>query len=224
VYDFRREEKKSAGQWGLDDVWVYPSPQNVGLTLSPRKGNRVQSVADDSPAQHAGLQVGDELQSINGESIASFADAQHALHHAPSRGKVAMTWQRGGKTMTASLELADGWRKSDISWRTSMWGLDPAPNVHGPNLTPDEKKSLGLAEKALAFRQAQFVPPPVAKVGIRAGDIIVSIDGKTLEMTMLQFNAYVRLNYKVGDQVKLNIIRNGQRLEVPITLAGRPAS
>src|SRR5262249_22137940 len=31
VWDFRREEMKAAGKWNLDEVWVYPLPDNVGL-------------------------------------------------------------------------------------------------------------------------------------------------------------------------------------------------
>src|SRR5690242_16460520 len=44
VYDFRREELKSAGKWSLDDVWVYPPPENVGLSVNPDRGDRVKSV------------------------------------------------------------------------------------------------------------------------------------------------------------------------------------
>ncbi len=222
VYDFRREEKKTAGQWNMENVWVYPSPQNLGLSLAPAKGSRVQSVSAGSPTDYSGLTPGDELVSINGQPVASFADVQYALHQAPAQGSLAVSFQRDGKSVTAKVDLPAGWRKSDISWRTSMWGLDPAPNVYGPNLTGAEKQSFGLSEKVLAFRQAQFVPPPTRKAGIQQDDIIIGIDGKALEMTMLQFNAYVRLNYQVGDQVTLNVIRKGERMEVPMTLAGRP--
>ena len=57
---------------------------------------------------------------------------------------------------------------------------------------------------------ARWIAPP--KIGI---------DNKPLEMSMLQFNAYVRLNYKVGDQIKLNVVRNGKRLDIPIKLTSR---
>src|SRR5207245_627914 len=38
VYDFRREELQAAGKWRLDEVWVYPLPENVGLTLDVNRG------------------------------------------------------------------------------------------------------------------------------------------------------------------------------------------
>jgi predicted metalloprotease with PDZ domain len=221
AYDFRREELKAAKKWALDEVWVYPPPQNVGLAVEPDRGDRVASVLDGSAAAKAGLRAGDVLKAVNGVPVASFADIQYALHRAPAAGRVAVAWERGGKEQGGELALAAGWRKTDISWRESMWGLEPPACVHGKDLGADDRKRLGLSEKALAFRQANFVPPAAEAAGVRQGDVIVGIDDKPLEMTMHQFNAYVRLNYKVGDKVVYNILRDGKRLNITVTLPGR---
>jgi S1-C subfamily serine protease len=82
---------------------------------------------------------------------------------------------------------------------------------------------LGRGQKRLAFRQGKFVPVPAAQAGIRAGDIIIGIDDRPLEMTMLEFNVYVRLNHQVGDRITYNVLRNGKRLDLPMKLADRPA-
>jgi hypothetical protein len=222
AYDFRREDLKAAGKWSLDEVWVYPPPQNVGLSVDPDQGDRVASVLEKSAAARAGLKVGDVLRSVNGVPVASFADVQYALHRAPAVGRIAVCWERGDKALSAELELAAGWRRTDISWRASMWGLEPPASVHGNDLSADEKKRLGLPEKALAFRQGDFVPRAAKAAGFRQGDIIVGIDDQTLEMTMLQFNAHIRLNYKVGDKVTYSILRDGRRLNIPLTLPSRP--
>ncbi len=221
VYDFRREDMRAEKKWSLDEVWVYPLPDNLGLKLDSGQGNKVRSVTADTPASRAGLRAGDTLEMLNGQLVASFADAQHALHLAPSKGEIAVSWKREGKTHTAKLDLAEGWRKTDISWRASMWGLEPAPCVHGKDLTAEEKKALGLSEKRLAFRQGNFVPVPSRQAGIKQNDIILGIDGKSLEMTMLQFNAWVRLNYKVGDRIVFNVIRDGTKMDIPMTLPSK---
>jgi hypothetical protein len=221
VYDFRREEMKAAKTWHREDVWVYPQPANVGLVVDANQGNRVVSVTPESAASRAGLRPGDILQQLQGKPVTSFADLQYALHRAPVQGTVALSWQRGEKSFKGSLDLAEGWRQTDISWRTSMWGLEPVPGVYGQDLTAEEKKALGLTAKRLAFRQGQFVPPPARAAGVQAQDVIVGIDQKPLDMTMLQFNAYVRLNYQVGDRVTLNVLRNGKRVDLPMTLSGR---
>ncbi len=223
AYDFRREELKAAKTWSLDEVWVYPLPQNVGLTLDPDRGDRIQSVREKSPAAKAGLHAGDALRTLNGRPVASFADAQYALHLAPASGKVAVSWERDGREHAGQLELAPGWRKTDISWRTSMWGLEPAPHVGGRDLGEESRKRLGLSDKALAFRQGDAVTVAASAAGVRPGDVIVGVDGKSLELTERQFQAYVRLAYKVGDKVTYNILRDGKRVDVSLTLpAGQP--
>ncbi len=222
VWDFRREERLAQGTWKSDDIWVYPLPENIGVSVDPKQGNRVQAVIAGSPAARIGLRPGDVVTQVDKQRIASFADLQHALHLAAAEGSVPISWERQGELTADKLALPKDWRKTDISWRESMWGLEPTPCVYGKDLTVVEKRALGLSEKALAFRQGSFVPPPAQRAGVRADDIILGIDGKNLEMNMRQFNVWVRLNHRVGDRVTINLIRNGKRLEVPLTLPKRP--
>src|SRR5436190_1481215 len=83
------------------------------------RGARVRGVAPGSAAARAGLRPDDVLLSVGGLPVASIADAQYALHRAPARGKVPVAWRRQGRECSASLELAGGWRKTDLSWRWS---------------------------------------------------------------------------------------------------------
>lgn len=218
VYDFHRQVKRAAGAWRLDDVWEYPLPANIGVVLDVKQGNRVQSVNEGCPADRAGLRAGDELTEVNGQPAASFADVQYGLHRAKTEKSVRIAWMRNEKPHAATLELPEGWRKTDISWRASMWGLEPTPHVYGRDLSAREKRDLGLPEDGMAFRQGDFVPGPAKMAGIKGGDVIFGIDGKTRNLTMLQFNAFVRLNYKPGDRITFNLLRDGKRLEIPMTL------
>jgi len=222
VYDLRRESLQATGKWTLDELWVYPLPENIGLTPEVDRGDVVARVAADSPAARAGLKAGDRLLRVNGLSIASFADLQYALHRAPAKGSVEVVWKRGDVEKKAMLTLVGGWKKTDISWRWSLRGLDPVPWVQGDDLSAVDRKELGLSAKSLAFRQGPFVSEPARQAGVRTGDVILGIDGKALEMTARQFGAYVRLNYKVGDRVTYNLLRDGKRLDVTLRLAGRP--
>jgi len=223
VYDFRRDFLQEQGKWRLDDVWVYPLPENIGLTLDVEQGNRVQAIVKDSPVDRAGLQVGDLLKSVNGVPTASIADVQCGLHRAPAEGEIPISWMRADKPMSARLNLAKDWRKTDISWRWSLRSLEPTPWVQGVDLSADEKGALGLKEKQLAFYQGAFLSDPARQAGIRVHDIILGIDNQKLEMTARQFQAFVRLKYKVGDRVTYNVLRNGQRLNLPLTLITRPS-
>ncbi len=217
VYDFRRTELQANGKWRREDVWVYPLPENIGLKMDVDQGDRVEAVRANSPAERAGLRAGDLLQSLNGWSIASLADVQYALHRAPAKGGIRASWQRNGRA-GGELSLPEGWRMTDVSWRPSLHGIGPAPGVHGEDLTAEEKRSLGLSEKSLAFRQGNFVPEVTRQAGIRQNDVIVGVDNKTLEMSARQFSAYIRLTYQVGDRVTFNLLRNGRQLNVPLKL------
>src|SRR5262249_11611647 len=73
VYEFRRAALKETGRWRREDIWVYPLPENIGLTLEVDQGDRLRAVAPNSPAGRAGLHAGDTLRTVNGQSVASFA-------------------------------------------------------------------------------------------------------------------------------------------------------
>jgi serine protease Do len=221
VYDLRRESLQAAGAWRREELWFYPLPENIGLTLDVDRGDRIARVAADSPAARAGIQAGDRVLTIDDRPIASFADVQYALHRAPVSGTLTIAWQHGKQMHKRELILVEGWRKTDISWRWSLRGVDPPPWVHGDDLSADEKKALGLSAKRLAFRQGPFVPEPARQAGIRQNDIILGVDGKVLDMSERQFGAYVRTNYRVGDRVIYNILRRGKRLDIALTLKAR---
>jgi hypothetical protein len=221
VYEIRRASLQAHGGWRRDDVWVYPLPENVGLTLSVDGGNLVRAVKPGSAAARAGLTSGDRLPSLNGLPVASFADAQYALQRAPSQGAVPVRWERAGRTMSGRLALAAGWRMTDVSWRKSLRSLEPLPWMDGDDLTADEKTQLGLSPRRLAFYQLAYLTTPARQAGLRPRDVVIGIDNKVLEMSARQFLAYVRLNYRVGDRVTYNVLRHGRRVDVPLTLAAR---
>jgi len=221
VYDLRREHLQTLGKWSLDELWVYPLPENVGLTLEVERGNVIARVALELPAARLGLERGDELTAVNGIATASLADVQYGLHRAPAEGQIPVRWRRQGRPMAGVLQLPAGWRRTDLSWRWSLRGVDPTPWVHGEDLSAAEKQALGLAERRLAFRQGPFVPEAARQAGVRPNDIILGATGKELHMTARQFGAYVRLNYQVGDTLTFTILRDGKRLEVPLSLTSR---
>ncbi|MCH8828273.1 MAG: PDZ domain-containing protein [Planctomycetes bacterium] len=222
VHNFQIDLHLSKKTWSKDRMWLYPPPSTLGLTLDLDRGDSVKSVVANSAADTAGLNPGDVLTHVNGVAVASAADVRYLLNRAPKSGTIPIRWQRSGRAMTGRLALAPGWRKSDISWRASMWTMPPAMGIYGRNLTAAEKRRLNLVPKRLAFRQGNYVPPHTRRAGIRARDIIIGVDGKKLEMTMLQFNVYMRSNYNVGDRVVFNIIRGNRRLKIPMTLPVNP--
>ena len=116
------------------------------------------------------------------------------------------------------LELAEGWRKTNLTWRPSLLDILPSLPLYGEDLNAAEKKALGLSPKRLACRQDKTVHRDARAAGVEGGDIILGFDHQPLDMTMADFLGYVRRNYLVGDRVTLNVLRAGKRLDLPLTL------
>jgi S1-C subfamily serine protease len=167
------------------------------------------------------VRAGDRLRRLNGRPVASYADIRFALDPAPAKGSVPIAWQRGGQRMQAEMTLAPGWRHTDISWRASMWGLSPTPSVHGDDLSASEKRAIGLPADHLAFRQGKFVTAQAREAGIREGDLIVAFNGGSPAPTVTALNLYVRLHHKVGDRVTFTVLRDGQKVDLTMTLAAK---
>ena len=92
------------------------------------------------------------------------------------------------------------------------------PRLYGKDIGEEERKTLGLTEKQLAFRHREKLHKQAAAAGIRAGDIVLGFDGRAIETTAYKFEHFVRKNYVIGERVTVNIIRDGERLDRKMTL------
>ena len=218
VKEALNSDLQRSGQWTRDMAFRYPLPENVGLELEVDRGNHVKRVMAKSPAAAIGLQPGDVLRRLNGVPVHSFGDAQYALDRAPGAGSVEISWQRGEETRKGELRLLPGWRKTDLTWRTSTQRLLAAGRLYGKNLSAAEKKALGLFPSQLAFRHQEKVSAQAAAAGVQAGDIILGVDDQKLEMSATELAYYIRRNYLVGDTLTVNLLRDGRRLSLPMKL------
>jgi S1-C subfamily serine protease len=210
---------KGAGKWDRETVYRYPLPDNLGLFLEVDQGPVVRRVDPGSVGEKLGLKKGDLLQTIGAVPIHSIADVQFALDRAPRKGEIELKWKRDGKMHSGMLALPEGWRRSDVSWRASVRRMVPSLPLRGAQLTAQEKKALRLEPGHLAFRQRSPVSAQAGTAGVRAGDVIVGIDGKHLRGTDSDaLRDHVRRHYLVGDRIQVNVLRDGKRLNLPLTL------
>ncbi len=210
---------RRAGKWSRELAWRYPLPDNLGVLLEVDRGNVVRRVEPGSPAARAGLERGDVVRRLGDVPVHSLADAQFALDRAPPQGEVAVAWERQGKARAGALPLPAGWRKGDITWRPSLRHLVPSLPVFGEDLTAEQKKALGLRAEQLAFRQRDRINPRAEAAGIRPGDIVLGVDDRKLDgMDAGDLYQFVRREYLVGDQIQIDLLRDGKRLRLPVTL------
>jgi hypothetical protein len=208
------------GEWTREMVYRFPLPDNLGFRLEVDRGNIVEKVTPGSPADKAGLKKGDLVKQIANVPIHSLGDAAFALDKAPTTGTLSISWLRDKELATANLELIKGWRKTDISWRPSLRHLVPSMPLYGDDLSPAERKQLGLTEKQLAFRNDRL-PARVKDAGFKAGDIILGIENRELNQTVTDFHRFIRREYLVGDTIQVAVLRDSKKMTIPLVLTSR---
>ena len=82
----------------------YLAPEVVG---EEEPGVRVRVVGDGTPADQAGIQIGDILTSVNGEALTSIEDLDNVLRQTQAGDNVEVQFKRDSQSMTVNVELAD---------------------------------------------------------------------------------------------------------------------
>jgi hypothetical protein len=215
--DLRRLSYRQ-GKLTAADLWVYPLPENVGLKIDVDDGLRVQAITPGSPAARAGVQVGDRLVTMNGQRLISQADMQWVLHNAPDEARIAVTLARGEQSLRKTIALSGPWKETDLSWRESSWTL--RPGLWTVPLSEAEKRQNGIPTEGLGLRVKWVLPraTPAKQAGLRDGDLIVGVDGKTAPMNESQFIADVRLRHPPGETVTLTLLRGDRREDVKMRI------
>jgi hypothetical protein len=213
-------QRWSTGKLRPADLWVFPLPENTGMKLAVDDGLRVGAVTSGSPAARAGVQAGDELRMLGGQPLISQADVQWVLHHTPDTAALPAEIVRSGRARTVTLSLAGDWKKTDLSWRPSSgpglrWG------VWSTTLSPAERLKLGVPADAVGLQVNSLFAPraePVQQAGLRVGDVILAVAGKTAFANEGEFLAHLRLTYPPGSRFPLSVLRSGQRLELTLPM------
>ena len=87
-------------------------------------------------------------------------------------------------------------------------------------LNEDLAESLGLAHNRGEFVQAVEPGQAAANAGIRAGDVVVKVDGK--EVTRDQTLSYLVANVTPGKRIPIELIRDGKRMTLTAVVGKRP--
>lgn len=221
-HDLRTTEQmayRRTGQPMPDPVlFAWPMPDEIGLRLDPTETARVVSVRAGSLAERAGFQIDDHIEKLDGQPILSIADVQWVLQMASDTAKLTVDITRGDHPQQLHLQLESGWRrKMNISWRTTTRRLRRLilDGISYEDLSSAARQEHGLKKDVLALRAATGVSRNSDRP-IRRDDIIVAVEGSDQHMTEGELIAYLVQKKMPGDELKLTILRNGQRLDTTL--------
>ena len=219
IHDAENHQLHLEGKMTNDKLWRYPLPKNIGLVIDPKDGLKISRVIKGSPAEISGLKAGQSIAYMNDQLILSIADIQWVLHHLPNTN-TQIRIRPWNSSREHILRTRVGWKRTDISWRGSLWNLHPRLRVYMPTAKPNELKKLNLpagqhALKVQWINNGSAEGQAALKAGLKLNDFIIAMAGKPFLKAMDhdKFNALVKLNYKSGQKLPLTLIRNGKRIE-----------
>ncbi len=155
------------------------------LGLDKEQGVLVADVIPDSPAEKAGIQIGDVILSMDGAEFKTSRDLLKFVAQAKSGKQSSIELIRQGKIRTlgitvseppeSSVELAQGGNKTPKNNGAKL-------GVYLSELTHDSRRQLGIPNKVQGVLVTSIEPnSPAEKAGIYPGDVISMVGQESVD-------------------------------------------
>ena len=167
------------------------------------EGAAVAEVQPNSPASQAGLRKGDVVTGLNGRPVRGAAELRARLGVVPVGESVDLRVQRGGETRTLKAQIGA------IETRAS--GGEAVQELAGAALQEVAKSGLAGRNRAVLVTGVK-AESPAYRHGIRAGDLIVGVNGRRVTSLPELTKA---LKTRAG--VQLNVLRGDNMLTIPVS-------
>jgi len=216
IGDFRNIQRERDGMLDkLTDLYRSPDIKTLGISLDVPQGLVVKEASGAVAA--AGMKPGDRIAAWNGIPVWTFGDVQYRYDKVDRHARsVEITVDRGGQPVNLKVDLPPRWWWTDLRFRQSS--VDPRLDFEDRPLTGDERQKLGLKPDGFAS-QVKYVSE-MAKIRktneLRVGDVIVAVDGVERDEFANTAELYLKLHTKAGESAKLEVIRDGNRITMPI--------
>jgi serine protease Do len=195
--------------------------QAVLEAMGADRGVVVDGVTADSPAEHAGLRLGDVIQSVDSKPTPTGDDLLDVVSQATPGTHLKVGFLRDGKSMSADIAVAD-WNKivgENDSPSPKPRVAIPVDDVHNPlglsvrNLTGDQAKAIA---RDLRLTSPEGVVVTDAKpgsfaddVGLQRYDVILAINHQGV-LSVDDFNR-IQTGLKPGQDVLFLVAEGDQR-------------
>ena len=175
------------------------------LGTSHERGAVVAQVIPGTPAEAAGIQIGDVIVEMNGEPVVGSSDLRNKVGLLRVGDAVRLTIERDGKPMT--IELAVG-ESSEVA----LGAGSQIPQLEGVVLGPLTPSSPLHEEVEGVLVIEVEVDTPAWNAGLREGDVIVEVNRREVKSTDEILEAFegsvppLLLNIRRGDGARFILI------------------
>jgi serine protease Do/serine protease DegQ len=204
VYQLIHYGEVRRGQLGIVIQDLTPELATA-FDLSGKKGVLVSKISEDSPAEKAGLQQGDIIIAINGETVHNAAELRNAIGVQRVGSTIQLRIVRDGKQKTVKATIEE-------PVRDNIEGGKLNPRLAGAVLS-NIHAGHPLAGKVAGVEVVKIEPGSRAWVsGLRKGDIVVSanrvaVDNIKTLRKIIQGDTGLLLNVRRGDSAFFLVIR-----------------
>jgi len=204
------DQLKTSGK--VSRGWLGVLIQDVTLDLAESfgmkrpRGALVAKVLPDSPALAAGIDVGDVIVDFNGQDVMNSSSLPPIVGSSKVGVKLPVVVIRNGreKTLYVKLgELPDDEVVAQANTKTEMETTNRL-GISAVDLSDKKKEELGIEG---GIQVGHIVTGAASQAGVRKGDIILAIDGKTVT-GLKQFEKTVE-GLTAGKSVALLVQRDG---------------
>jgi len=182
--------------------------------LKQAKGALVSSVAEDSPAQQAGLKQGDVIVAYQGKPVEDPAALQREVTHTPVNTKATLKIIRDGREQEVTVTIGEQAEtvkvaSADFSTENALAGLEVQ------SLDLQAARELGLHGKVQGVVVVDVEPDSLAdRAGLAQGDVIKEINRQPIK-SVRDYEKIVS-NLKKDESVLLLINRRGTALFITV--------
>src|SRR5581483_203973 len=202
------------------------------LKLPAEAGAIVKEVQEGSPAAKAGLEKNDVILQFAGERVRSVAQLTRLVRETPPGRSVNIEISRGGQTRTLSAKLEastnqyyfntrvpvphveiPSFKRFDYFFRTG-----PTLGISGDELTTQLANYFGVKQGKGVLVREVVVGSAAEKAGLKAGDVIVQVEGKPVSSVSELRHALEAGTTDEKRKLSLTIVRDRREQTVTVEM------
>jgi predicted metalloprotease with PDZ domain len=239
-------EENDHGWLGISLQQLTPSLREA-MDISSDAGVLITEVVEDSPAEKAGLKMGDVILEFDGQTVSSPRRLTRLVRGTEPETEVTLQVLRKGQEKKVRVTLGkmnpgkqfkmricgdddEDNPMMDLDENALLLGLPPFQGMWNSSGLWLGIKPVGLTDQLAGFLHVKdgsgvliaevLEDSPAEKAGLLAGDVIVALDGERIEDTM-ELREEIG-DHQEGDEVSVAVIRDGKEKSLQATLEESP--